>query len=1629
MIFKTYENNIDHISSKWGILGQSFHDIGTAAIAKISDIIKGLQTTDGLIGAIKSLDGIWERLYPNQESIKNQLYDVDRFIPEINKYGFDFDYWINQLNDTDKKVRTGTLSWQDYSDSLAINQKWIAKWGQETEGQIRTQGDLIKANQQARASALAHNEAIKAQTLSVKAGKAAFQAFAAVGNMLASAFIEKGIQSIIKAIDRFIHQSQYAIKAMEDAKQTISDSQSRLKNVSSTISETKERFLELSEGVGSFSENISLSEAEYAEYLSISDRLAALSPSLVSGYTDQGNALLHIGNTAEETSAKLNQVLEAEQALAQQTLVDNMGDIANGVYHQVKDAKDRIDSLESQLKLYSQSAENPEYLDHLIQRVDDNTMSVDLDTARGLDFDEIQQLRNLILHSGARVVTFKGHDSLSFAAADYELVNKAIEDFYSRISYTERNENAAYINGLEKDILEQKNIIRDAYSSMNPVLSTWVQGTYEYEYLDEAQQKLIDALVPNLDWSQLSIELGKSTFDEAEYEQYIRDQILTPLMSIYAEQRPLVNEKIAQLFQFEPGDINLVDSAAELEAYLSGIGVTIDLTPLLGNTPELKKQYEQILSDAAYRFIENDDKDYSRITEERETLEDFAEKNSINTQDEIAFWKQCIEESDTREEAMEKYLSSSFVNGGPSSPLTISETVDQINTRLKSAFGALRSAYQGIFTLDENTGENLFTPLDEANITDKFQPILDALKSLDELDGINVDYSSYEDFVSVLSDTSSTAEDVQEQFDRLATNIIYTSDCTDMSAETFSLLAKSLSEMGVANAYEVLNSILALQESLSDEGIDVETAMNGEAEALKDLTFASDETAERLMAYYIQKQLAENPITTAKDLLQLENLCNALGITGEMLETITALKLAFEAKENGAHAAGLEESIKHYQERLSELSAGYGSFAFDFDGTNAKLPSSSGSAASRSTAETFDWISQAIEHLEKEIEKLDETANSSFTTFSEKNEAFAQEIRKVSDEIGLQQQAYDNYIQKADAAGLSDHYKDLAENGASFVEDISDETLKNQIKEYQKWYDKAQEAQDKINSLYEKSKEIHVASYENCVNELNTLRDNDSISEREYLDRMNTLWESYYADRTEYAVQAKEAKLELLKEEKSYLESVADAAADLLGGQADELKRRQEAEIEILEAKKRPLEAQLELLESQKEEEDRILALQKAQYELKRAEHQRDKLTYVDGQMVYRADETSIRSAKDAVDDAEYNIIKADIKDRIDAYDKEIDKIKERYETEIAGIECLEDEWQKALALKESALTAGNFESMFGEGSIAKLLSGDPSMITTWKQTYLETLGGIDLTGSGTIGEMTARYAELAGLDLSSITEQTRTVASQFNAVHDAVGRLNASIGSEPVTDVPDGTSREQTLSSDDSLSLSGALQNTYDIASEVLPEEADMLNAITLAANNAAAAIHELKTAISSLSALPLDPDSLAVSGNAYATGTRHAKKGLAMIGEERPEIIITNDQKAYLAKQPTLLHMEGGETVYNGEETAKMLKARGLKPVTPDKFPLLKAFGSYRPSEIRQRFAPQMISPAGTAAASAIQNAGHAVNNSVNNGTSYTTGDVHIHCPGITKDEVAKQIGTELTNVFSGMSLNAYQRANITR
>lgn len=97
-IFKTFDSDIDKASSKWGMFGRSFNDIGTAIHGKVTSFNEEFKQTGNVISSWKNSDSILTRLYPGKEPIKPQLINVDALYPKIDKNNFDFDGWINELN-------------------------------------------------------------------------------------------------------------------------------------------------------------------------------------------------------------------------------------------------------------------------------------------------------------------------------------------------------------------------------------------------------------------------------------------------------------------------------------------------------------------------------------------------------------------------------------------------------------------------------------------------------------------------------------------------------------------------------------------------------------------------------------------------------------------------------------------------------------------------------------------------------------------------------------------------------------------------------------------------------------------------------------------------------------------------------------------------------------------------------------------------------------------------------------------------------------------------------------------------------------------------------------------------------------------------------------------------------------------------------------------------------------------------------------------------------------------------------------------------------------------------------------------------------------------------------------------
>lgn len=133
--------------------------------------------------------------------------------------------------------------------------------------------------------------------------------------------------------------------------------------------------------------------------------------------------------------------------------------------------------------------------------------------------------------------------------------------------------------------------------------------------------------------------------------------------------------------------------------------------------------------------------------------------------------------------------------------------------------------------------------------------------------------------------------------------------------------------------------------------------------------------------------------------------------------------------------------------------------------------------------ETIDWIETAIDRIERAIDHLDTKANSTYRSWSERNSNLTKQISKVGDEIALQQSAYEEYMAAAAGTGLSSSYAEKVRNGKIDIETIKDETLKEKIEDYQKYYEKALDCKDAIEELKETEASLYAQRVENASKE------------------------------------------------------------------------------------------------------------------------------------------------------------------------------------------------------------------------------------------------------------------------------------------------------------------------------------------------------------------------------------------------------------------------------------------------------------------------------------------------------------------------------------------------------------------
>ena len=302
--------------------------------------------------------------------------------------------------------------------------------------------------------------------------------------------------------------------------------------------------------------------------------------------------------------------------------------------------------------------------------------------------------------------------------------------------------------------------------------------------------------------------------------------------------------------------------------------------------------------------------------------------------------------------------------------LSISQTIDQLNTQLKPAFDSLKSAYQDIFTDDGFTLENV-----DISMLDSIKSKLDELNELEGAN-INIDYSSFENLARVLTDTSSTADDVQAAFNSLATDIVGALNpaISECSGENYKLVQSLLESVGIMNSEEVMASSLgytyeeyiAAKEEAADAGFDLANATESEIDAFVREALESGNYSQALALLQLKKLLVNSTsINTASDIQQIMNLASAAGMGAEVLTQLANAKSIL-----GTVEAGGSVSLNSYQKALDDVQSAKQSMLdwkpVEVDFGNVGGGKKSAGSAGKEAADAY------LEAFEKELADLDD---------------------------------------------------------------------------------------------------------------------------------------------------------------------------------------------------------------------------------------------------------------------------------------------------------------------------------------------------------------------------------------------------------------------------------------------------------------------------------------------------------------------------------------------------------------------------------------------------------------------------------------------------------------------------------
>ena len=1144
--------------------------------------------------------------------------------------------------------------------------------------------------------------------------------------------ITVGYQKQKQSVEELASSMEELGKTYETNKKQTSD------NISSVQSLYKE-YQQLASDVDALGNNKGLSDENFDKYNDLTNQIAEKMPTLVQGWTDQGNAILACKDNVELLSAEIKK----QQDQFYQDIVDNGSDIlknynniVNGYQsafystrgtkdkeRQLSDAQKQIEALKkliaeqnsggTDFNSYKYASKNPDLYKrggYLNQPTKEMQKVAEV-------ADEISNKWQTIISK----LNSLGVDTSQFSISSESL--QSWDDLSSVIVQVEKE-----IPGLSSDIKEEENSAVSTVQTMaDAYLHLYNDGKKTFYDLSNDMSASISTLIQSLN-SDVINELGLTTQDDVK--DFI-DNIISIMLN-----NPAVGNAIIGLFTIDKS----MSAKAALNVAIPYIN-TLKKALADGEIPE-----------AIYNMFVGQTDWIDEVVEKQKN----AIRGALGDHSDRTVEGYLQNQMDSLSTAQEQEDFTTYLNGLDHVINTIQEAQQawkQYQQQIKAdttttssfdltSFSSAISSLEKVNTAYQKVAENIKANKIGEEIVSDINDIEALREEFKDLSDTDLDFGSFgsgmegfDEIERVLTSSSSSAAEMQSAFDQLGNTLVNAKmAANDYDEASQQLVSSQLQQAGAtkesADAY-VANAVAIHQakEQVAEASGSVENATVSEILTLAQEGNVSTDVAAALLELAMEKVNANNTtIMTSGDIDNLYKLMVQAGATTDQLNALAIAKANASDAEGFSKtgAGGMPSSVIENQKKQASKSASktasdfYQDYKdkhkFNFSYTPPKS-SSGGGGGGGDGKDSSDEKDEYVEKFEEQYKKLGELRDNDKIDEYE----YCQYLRALYEKFFKDKKKYAEQYEKYEHEYLSG-MKELYDNVFSYLSGQID-------KQISKLNDQKSKATDNLKS-----------QKESAVNALKAEK--------------------------EAAVAAIEAQIDAIKEQQKQIQKQIDAYQD-----------------------------EIDAINDANEARERELTLQKALYDLDKLQNQRTNLVYSESQgMHYEADLSGIRDARESVQDAKDDIAIANLQKKIDLLEKEKDALDDQIDALEEQKQAIEDYYDDLISQTEEYWDNLITESEKYYDNLVKQLQGQKDLIAEW-QDALENakFNAIikDLTGKDAheiFGDFenfdTSKLEELKGL-LGDLATQYVSLETTMNADNTHILDSFAEMNNLDLTKIP----------------------------------------------------------------------------------------------------------------------------------------------------------------------------------------------------------------------------------------------------